>query len=1358
MHKLKKSVVSALALTMLAGSMSPLMTFAADSSAIYDANGYGDETAQITDGLVKKKGKNMIEIVVNGDNIEADKIGYAIYKDGNDVTSKVEKIDVPSTEAEASIVLNAQYLYNYDGTYRVVIKYDGKVVEKDSKILAYNVKVDNSKPQKEKMAVEKDESNDPIPVASTEPQEQSNQQDNQQDNQGSTSNNQSNTGNELDGLVPVDQWNNGGTDESQPDNTGSGLNPDGQTGGNTEDKPPVNSGNELDGLKPIVTPTQPQTMTPSDIRGLENKEFNIDAEGGNQNLTVYVNKLVENEKVGVKVTKNGVVDNSVTYSVSGEMASRTVTLNIPANNTDKAVKYEVVFSPDKDKVGYNEDLKAVLNQKASENPTNSESSGSQTPSAYIITSFKAKTPNMSSEGGQNSVTVKGNNLPENMYIKVFKNNTDITETLTSGSEKIEMFGVPVTKSGYINIPASISEKETYTVKLYADNKVVKSTDITVGTEGTNKPEVAFAPNKVYLSGDNEITIEAFGNLSEIVHGGLKGGISLDLDGTGQYSSLSENDTVEISGKTIKITLPEYTGNQLREKLRNFPKVKINRAVLKDENDNPLSESDSLISEREAIIDHVEFVKGKVLESNGGEVELKIVGTALKDENPNKTVVEVRKAGRIENQIKIDGVKVEGKGNEQTIKFKLPANTSGTTESYTVRISLNGGRTFTSKADSNVDDKANLLVSSVLPEGKALTDQTLAFMSIQSYGTSGGGDKIPDNTHTNAPTSQGSKKTYVTVYGTNLDKSKTRVRVIDRNGVVWHPTYEAATGNFSMVGFDGSGITGDGNVQMLEIIAPSRYRKVQKPVFDSQGNPVMNEDGTPKMEDSENTYTYEIAVDGIHYNNKITVSATILDDGAGEKKTLDQVLRHVNIKYQTKDGKEIKDPEEIKLNADMPIYITDAMPQGIDGYKYVGMQGFEQRDDIKDAINQYNELKKKDSLSKEDSEQMLKLEKMISGDINDGLNQKVGDRKEIVYIYESLTQDKPVTPAKPVTPDKPVTPAKPVTPDKPATPSKPSRPVSHHSSGHSSRSSISENKASENKNKLSEIAKNATRVSGNDRYETSMKISRKAFKKADKVVLVSGENFADALTAAALTKGAEGPVLLVNDKNIDAVSKEIIRLGAKDVVAVGGQALSDSGLAKINKNAKVSIDSILGKDRYETSVKTAEKVINKFGNKGKVILVDGRNYPDAVSVAPYAAREGIPVILVNGGKLTDSAKEFLKKYNINEAVIIGGEKSVSKSVEGLFTKSTRVAGENRYETSKKIAETYFPKAKKAFIATGENYADALSSGYYAAMNNAPVILTKSDKLDSSTKSYLENNSDQKVEIIGGENSVSKDIFK
>lgn len=81
---------------------------------------------------------------------------------------------------------------------------------------------------------------------------------------------------------------------------------------------------------------------------------------------------------------------------------------------------------------------------------------------------------------------------------------------------------------------------------------------------------------------------------------------------------------------------------------------------------------------------------------------------------------------------------------------------------------------------------------------------------------------------------------------------------------------------------------------------------------------------------------------------------------------------------------------------------------------------------------------------------------------------------------------------------------------------------------------------------------------------------------------------------------------------------------------------------------------------------------------------------------------------------------MRSLDVKEVVIIGGEKSVPKSVEEKLKKNfkvIRIAGRNRYETSTKLAKQLKAKNKdNVVLANGEKFADALSAAPYAVQRN------------------------------------------
>lgn len=132
----------------------------------------------------------------------------------------------------------------------------------------------------------------------------------------------------------------------------------------------------------------------------------------------------------------------------------------------------------------------------------------------------------------------------------------------------------------------------------------------------------------------------------------------------------------------------------------------------------------------------------------------------------------------------------------------------------------------------------------------------------------------------------------------------------------------------------------------------------------------------------------------------------------------------------------------------------------------------------------------------------------------------------------------------------------------------------------------------------------TRISGNNRYETSAKIGERLV--SSTVILASGENFPDALAASTLAQKIDSPILLVSKDKIDqSVIDYFKKHNIKKALVVGGQlSISDKTLANAERLIKGQdpIDNEgpqkpqpkpdLKPDAKPNEPKTTGKVINK----------------------------------------------------------------------------------------------------------------------------------------------------------------------
>lgn len=267
-----------------------------------------------------------------------------------------------------------------------------------------------------------------------------------------------------------------------------------------------------------------------------------------------------------------------------------------------------------------------------------------------------------------------------------------------------------------------------------------------------------------------------------------------------------------------------------------------------------------------------------------------------------------------------------------------------------------------------------------------------------------------------------------------------------------------------------------------------------------------------------------------------------------------------------------------------------------------------------------------------------------------------------------------------------------------------------------------------------------------------------------VILASGYKYTDVLTATVLGNEKKCPILLTSlDEVSDNTMKEIKRLGVDEVIISGGPASVSEKVVSQLKKAGYNVRRIAGKDRYETAEKIGDEVRLTSNNKNEVILVDGTNFPDVITLSTLANQKRVPILLTQPKALNSVTNRLLGAWRIDK-VTIGGEKtSVSKNVEDTVKAKTkavdRIGGATRYETAYKVAEQVrrlTNNEKDLILVDGTKFPDGITISSLAAKFKAPILLTKPDKLHPVTEAAVSQWRIENLLIGGGYNSVSKNI--
>ncbi|MBC2582024.1 cell wall-binding repeat-containing protein [Clostridium sp. DJ247] len=283
-----------------------------------------------------------------------------------------------------------------------------------------------------------------------------------------------------------------------------------------------------------------------------------------------------------------------------------------------------------------------------------------------------------------------------------------------------------------------------------------------------------------------------------------------------------------------------------------------------------------------------------------------------------------------------------------------------------------------------------------------------------------------------------------------------------------------------------------------------------------------------------------------------------------------------------------------------------------------------------------------------------------------------------------------------------------------------------------------------------------RVGGIDRYDTSVKISQEEWQQSDYVILVSGENFPDALCAAPLAKKYNAPILLTESSNIrDSVLNEIIRLKAKNAFIVGGTGAVSDNIVKLLGDKGVKVTRIQGSNRYDTSIEVAKLI----GTNNGVVIASGENFPDALSVASIAGAKQMPIVLTLPDHMPNTVKQYLNSNSINNYFVIGGSGAISDdSLSGLSYK--RLSGNDRYETNTAVISEFLGNISldTTYVANGDGFADALSGSAAAAKTASPIVLVNNSQ--GSQQRLVKSNiqSISTIKVLGGTSVVYDSVVK
>lgn len=171
-----------------------------------------------------------------------------------------------------------------------------------------------------------------------------------------------------------------------------------------------------------------------------------------------------------------------------------------------------------------------------------------------------------------------------------------------------------------------------------------------------------------------------------------------------------------------------------------------------------------------------------------------------------------------------------------------------------------------------------------------------------------------------------------------------------------------------------------------------------------------------------------------------------------------------------------------------------------------------------------------------------------------------------------------------------------------------------------------------------------RIAGVDRYDTAARIAQRAYPHAPTVLLASGQNFPDALSAGAAADQLASPVLLTDPAKLPAFTiNALSALKTTKVLAIGGESAVSANVVKQLRARGIAVERVAGVDRFDTAIAVAQRFFP--AGQTHAFLAPGDSFQGALIASAPAAKVGAPLLLKRATCTPASVQEYIRTSSI-----------------------------------------------------------------------------------------------------------------
>lgn len=269
----------------------------------------------------------------------------------------------------------------------------------------------------------------------------------------------------------------------------------------------------------------------------------------------------------------------------------------------------------------------------------------------------------------------------------------------------------------------------------------------------------------------------------------------------------------------------------------------------------------------------------------------------------------------------------------------------------------------------------------------------------------------------------------------------------------------------------------------------------------------------------------------------------------------------------------------------------------------------------------------------------------------------------------------------------------------------------------------------------------TRIEGPNRYATAAEIARATGAPSGEAFLVTGNDFADALSVSSYAAAHNIPILMTRIDTLSEETREVlIALDIKKITIIGSNGVVSSAIETSLKSDPLgyTVERLSGSNRYLTNLDVIKTL--DFERDG-AYFATGTNFPDALAGAALAAKQGHPIFLVGKTEVNPQQLNYLSSIrpNLRLLSILGSYGIIPYSIESVLR-----TGSLKPRTSLQYWQGYSSASHLTNLSmipdNAPDYVDLISPSWYS-LNNIPAGKTVADgsftgSFGADTKSYTQ----------------------